>query len=173
MDIIILASLLIFFFALWFFYTKFMGAEYYPTTRKKMERMLEYANFTKRDIACDLGCGDGRLVIAAARKCKKAVGVEIDPLRFFISLIKVELSRVKNAKIIFGDLFKQDLREANVVFLFLRQKTNDRLKEKLEKDLKKGSRIVSHYWIFKGWKPVKKDENLKIYLYIIGKSNKN
>jgi SAM-dependent methyltransferase len=171
MDSILFASLLIFLFILWFFYTRFTGAEYYPTTRRKMEKMLDYASLKKNDVAYDLGCGDGRLVIAAARKCRKAVGVEIDFLRFAFSFVKAKLFGMRNAKFVLGDLFKQDISDANVVFLFLRQWTNDRLQEKLSK-LKKGTRIVSHYWIFNGWKPVKQDDNLKIYLYIVGKGMK-
>jgi predicted RNA methylase len=171
MDIVTFGTLLIFLFLLWFFYSRFFGAEYYPTTRKKMERMLEYANLKKRDIAYDLGSGDGRLVIASAEKCKKAIGVEIDALRFLISLLKIRLLGLKNARIIFGDLFKQDLNDANVVFLFLRQKANDKLQSKLAK-LKKGTRIVSHFWIFHGWKPVKQDRKLRVYLYIVGKRTK-
>lgn len=173
MDPIVFVSLLIFFFLLWFFYTSFFGAEFYPTTRKKMVRMLEYANIKKTDIIYDLGCGDARLVIAAARKCKRAIGIEIDPLRFLVSFIKTKLLRLKNAKIIFGDLFKQNLRDADVVFLFLHKRINDRLRKKFEKELKKGTRIVSHYWIFHGWKPVKQDKELKIYLYVIRRIKKN
>lgn len=171
MDIVSFGSLLIFTFLLWFFYSNFLGAEFYPTTRRKMKKMMEYAALRKNDVAYDLGCGDGRLVIAAARKCKKAVGIEIDPLRFFISFLKVKMLGLKNAKIVFGDLFKQNIKDADVVFLFLRQGANDRLQEKLAK-LRKGTRIVSHYWIFKEWKAVKQDKKLRIYFYVVGKSDR-
>jgi len=171
MDIVAFGSLLIFLFVFWFFYSRFLGAEYYPTTKKKMQKMIEFASLKKNDVAYDMGCGDGRLVIAAARKCRKAIGIEIDPLRFFISLLKIKLFGLKNARIIFGDIFKQDSKDADVVFLFLRQGANDKLQNRLGK-LRKGTRIVSHFWIFKGWNPVKRDEKLKIYLYIIGKNTK-
>lgn len=172
MDPIVFTSLFIFFFLLWFFYTRFLGAEYYPTTRRKMQKMLEYASLKKSDVVYDLGCGDGRLVIASARKCRKALGIEIDPLRFLISLFKVKLLGIKNAKIIFGDLFKQNLNDADVVLLFLHRRIDDRLQKKFIQELKKGTRVVSHYWIFHGWKPVKKDEKLRIYFYVMGKSDK-
>ena len=165
MDIVEFGSLLIFLFLLWFFYSRFFGAEFYPTTSKKMAKMLEYAVLKKKDAVYDLGCGDARLVISAARKCKKAVGVEIDPLRFFVSFLKVKFLGLRNARIIFGDLFRQDFNDADVVFLFLRQKANDKLQKKLAK-LKKGTRIISHFWIFHGWKPVRQDKKLKVYLYI-------
>lgn len=166
MDIVLFGSLLIFLFVFWFFYSRFLGAEYYPTTSRKMARMIEFAKLRKKDVAYDLGSGDGRLVIATARKCKKAIGIEIDPLRCFISFAKIKLLGLKNARIIFGNIFKQNFKDASVVFLFLRQGANDKLQNKLAK-LKKGTRIVSHYWTFGGWNPVKKDEKLKIYLYII------
>ena len=170
MNIVAIASSVIFLFLFWLFYSGFFGAEFYPTTSKKMKKMLEFAALRKRDVAYDLGCGDGRLVVSAAGKCKKAVGVEIDFFRFLFSFLKVKILGLKNARIIFGNFFRQDFKDANVVFLFLRQKANDRLQARLSK-LKKGTRIVSHYWIFHGWKPVKQDRKLKIYLYVVGKSN--
>ncbi|MFH0831487.1 MAG: SAM-dependent methyltransferase [archaeon] len=171
MNIVEFGSLLIFLFLFWFFYSRFFGAEFYPTTERKMRKMLEFANLKRKDAAYDLGCGDGRLVISAARKCRKSVGIEIDPLRCLVSFLKVQILRLRNARIIFGDIFRQDFGDADVVFLFLRQKANDNLQSKLA-NLKKGTRIVSHFWVFKGWKPVRHDKKLNIYLYVIGKSNK-
>ena len=171
MNIVAVASSAIFIFLFWLFYSGFFGAEFYPTASRKMKKMLEFAALRKKDISYDLGCGDGRLVIAAARKCKRAVGIEIDFFRFLFSFLKVKILGLKNAKIILGNFFRQDFRDADVVFLFLRQKANDRLQKKLSK-LKKGTRIVSHYWVFHGWKPVKQDRKLKVYLYVVGKSNR-
>ena len=168
MDLVILGILIIFFFLLWLSYTRILGAEFYPTTRRKMQRMLDFAKLKRKDVVYDLGCGDGRLVIAAARSCRKAIGIEIDPIRYFISNLKIKFLGLKSAKIVIGNLFNRNLKDADVVFLFLNQKSNNKLQEKLSK-LKKGTRIVSHYWIFKGWKPVKKDEKLRIYLYAVGK----
>ena len=88
MDIVLFGTLLIFLFLLWFFYTKFFGAEFYPTTKRKMRKMLEFADLKQNDAVYDLGSGDGRLVIAAARRCKMATGIEIDPFRYFISKLK-------------------------------------------------------------------------------------
>ena len=171
MDLVILGILIIFFFLLWLSYTRILGAEFYPTTRRKMEKMLEFATLKKTDVVYDLGCGDGRLVIAAARRCRKAIGIEIDPIRYFISNLKIKFLGLKSAKIVIGNLFNRNLKDADVVFLFLNQKSNNKLQEKFNRELKKGTRIVSHYWIFKGWKAVMKDEKLRIYLYVIGKSN--
>lgn len=132
--------------------------------------MLEMAKVNNKDVVYDLGCGDARIIIASAKRCKKAVGIEIDPIRYLISSIKIKLLKIKNAQIIFGNLFNQNLKNADVVFLFLRQWSNDKLKKKLAK-LKNGTRIVSHYWIFHGWKPIEEDKKLKLYFYVIGKTS--
>lgn len=169
MDIVTFGALLIFISLLWFFYTYLLGAEFEPTTRRKLARMIEFAKLNKDDVVYDLGCGDARIIIAAAKKAKKAKGIEIDPLRFFISWLKIKILRLKNARILFGDLFKTNLKDADVIFLFLRQKANNKLQKKFIKELKHGTRIVSHYWIFHGWKPVKQDKKLRIYSYVLKK----
>lgn len=165
MDIILFTNLLIFIFLLWFFYTFFFGAEFYPTRGKKLERMIEFARLKKQDVIYDLGCGDARIITKAAPKVKKATGIEIDPIRFLISWMKIKMLRLKNVKIIFADIFKTNFEDADVIFLFLRQKANDKLQKKFLQELKPGARIVSHYWIFKGWNPIKQDKRLKVYLY--------
>ena len=102
---LIFGILLIFIILLWFSYTRIFGAEFFPTTSTKMKKMIEFAGIKNNDTVYDLGCGDGRIVLAASKKCKKAIGIEIDPLRFIISWIKVKLTKTKNAKIIFGNFF--------------------------------------------------------------------
>ena len=128
--------------------------------------MLELARVSRKDVVYDLGCGTGSLVIAAARKCKQAIGIEIDPLRYLIAKINVFFSRQKNAKIIWGNFFKKDIGNATVILIFLRGKSTNMLKKKLRK-LKKGTRIVSHYWKFSGWKSIKEDKKLTLYFYKI------
>ena len=121
------------------------------------------AKVGKNDVVYDLGCGTGKIVIEASRQCKKAIGVEIDPIRYFIARINVLFSRRKNCKIILGNMFNQDISNATVVLIFLRDKSTNQLKNKLRKI--KGLRIVSHYWKFSGWKPIKQDKNMTLYLY--------
>jgi len=162
-----LTSILILAVIFWLFYTKFFGAEYYPTRKKIMKRMLEFATLRDDDVVYDLGCGDARLVVASAKYVSKSVGIEIDPLRFIVSWLNVKLHRLKNARIVYGNFFNFKLSEASVIFLFLRQETNDKLKSKLKEELKPRTRIVSHHWKFTGWKPVKQDKKLKVYLYVI------
>lgn len=153
---------------LWCFYTRFKGAEYSPTTHKKAEKMMQFADIKKSDVVYDLGSGFGGLVLKASKKAKKAVGIEYDSLRYLISRTR-GFGR-KNAAFIHGDMFKENISDANIVFLFLKQKTNQLLKPKLSK-LKKGTKIISNIWTFENWKPIKQDKKLEIYMYEIGKSN--
>lgn len=161
---LLLASSIIFIVCMWFFYTKFFGAEFAPAPKKVIEKMIEFAELKNKDIVYDLGCGDGRILIKAAGKCRKAIGIEIDLLRVLISKFKTR--KIKNVKIIRGNLFLESIKDADVIFIFLRQKANDALMKKFKKELKKGSRIISHYWTLP-LKAYKTDENLRVYAYKI------
>jgi cyclopropane fatty-acyl-phospholipid synthase-like methyltransferase len=124
---------------------------YLPTPPKVVEEMLKLAKVTKKDVVYDLGCGDGRIPVMAAKKygCK-ACGFDIDPQRVKESLENVEKSGVgKLVSIQQKDIFTLDLSDANVVTLYLLPALNVRLIPQLEK-LKPGSRIVSHAFDMKG-----------------------
>jgi precorrin-6B methylase 2 len=129
---------------------------YLPTPQEVVERMLELAATTKTDVVYDLGCGDGRIVVTAAKKygCK-AIGVDIDPKRVEESMENARRGRVSNLVTIRrADLFQVDLSPASVVTLYLGPTWNVRLIPQLQK-LKPGSRIVSHAFDMKGVKPTK------------------
>ncbi|WP_245248224.1 SAM-dependent methyltransferase [Methanobacterium petrolearium] len=151
-----------------------IGAAYSPSSMKVVRRMLNIAEVGDEDVVYDLGSGDGRIVIEAAQKYHAwGVGVEADPLRVFWSRLKIRnMGLQDHVKIIWGNLFHQNIHHATVIILFLWGKTNENLKEKLQEELEPGTRIVSYVWKFKGWKPVKVDKKERIYLYIIGESNK-
>ncbi len=150
-----------------------IGAAWSPTSVRVVDRMLEMAEVDSEDIVYDLGSGDGRIVLEAARKYgAKGVGIEVDPLRVIWSKIVVNLSRFNDKiKIVWGNIFHQNISEATVVTLFLWQRTNQKLKKKLLNELKPGTRIVSYIWTFDDWIPVKVDKKFRVYLYIIGQSN--
>jgi cyclopropane fatty-acyl-phospholipid synthase-like methyltransferase len=127
-----------------------------PTPKDVVEKMLELANVKKSDLVYDLGCGDGRIVITAAKKygCK-AVGYDIDPVRVRESLKNVDANNVGNlVKIEQADIFTLDLSDANVVTLYLLPDLNVKLIPQLDK-LKPGSRIVSHDFDMRGVTPDK------------------
>jgi len=130
--------------------------------------MLWMANVGKDDVVYDLGSGDGRIVIAAVRDfgASRAVGIEIDR-----NLIQRSQKNAKNAgvsgrvKFIQGDLFKQDVRQATVVALFLGHNPNIRLRPKIFGALKPGTRIVSHQFGMGEWVP---DKTLRVRTAVLG-----
>lgn len=128
---------------------------YVPTSQIVVDEMLKIANVNKRDIVYDLGCGDGRIVITAAQKYgAKGVGVDIDPQRIKEANENAERAKVTDkVKFIEGDLFKTDFKEATVVTLYLLPEVNMKLRPKLLKELKPGTRIVSHAFDMGDWKP--------------------
>jgi len=132
---------------------------YVPTPQKVVDKMLELAKVTKDDVVYDLGCGDGRIVVTAAKKygCK-AFGFDIDPKRIKEAKANVKKNKVGDlAKIEQKDIFELDLSKANVVTLYLLPSLNVKLIPQLEK-LKPGSRIVSHDFDMEGVTPDKRIE---------------
>ena len=135
--------------------TKEPDVIYVPTPQAVVDKMLEMAEVKKGDVVYDLGCGDARIVVTAAKKYGvKAYGFDIDPKRIKESLENVRTNKVEHLVTIKQqDIFTLDLRQASVVTLYLLPELNVRLMPQLEK-LKPGSRIVSHDFDMRGAKPV-------------------
>ncbi len=143
------------------------GAPWVPTTMREVNKMLQLANVGHNDLVYDLGCGDGRTIVTAARRYgARAVGVEIDPLRYlWCQLLITVLGLRGRVKIIFGDFFNQDLSDADVVTCYLLQNTNEKLEGKFKQELQPGTRIVSHDFTFPGLQLVGSDTKDSLYLY--------
>lgn len=117
-----------------------------PTPEEVVDAMLKVANVTSRDVVYDLGCGDGRIVITAAKKYgARGVGIDIDPQRIAEATANAQKEGVTN-RVTFrqADLFTSDIGEATVVTLYLLPSLNLKLLPKLMKELKPGTRVVSH-----------------------------
>jgi precorrin-6B methylase 2 len=144
-----------------------------PTPEEVVEAMLQVANVTKNDIVYDLGSGDGRIPVTAAKKYgARAVGIDIDPQRIKEANENVAKNNVGDkVKILNADLFTTDISEATVVTLYLLPSLNVKLMPKLMKELKPGTRIVSHAFDMGDWKPEKElDVNgRKVYFWTIPK----
>lgn len=142
-----------------------------PTPEEVVEAMLQVAKVTKDDVVYDLGSGDGRIPVTAARKYgARGVGIDIDPVRVEEALENVKRNNVEHlVRIVQGDLFEQDLREATVVTLYLLPSLNLKLRPKLLKELRPGTRIVSHAFDMGDWKPDQELEvnGRKVYLWIV------
>ena len=127
----------------------------FPSPQVVIEKMLQAAHLKPGETLYDLGSGEGRIVIMAARQFKaKAVGIELSQ-----DLCKAATARVKalglenQVKIIHGNLLKVDLSPADVVTIYLLTASNELLKPNLERDLRPGARVVSHDFEIRGWKP--------------------
>jgi protein-L-isoaspartate O-methyltransferase len=147
-------------------------APYVASPARVMDRMLELANIKPGETLYDLGCGDGRILIAAVQKYKvNAVGVEISPrlaAKASASIRKAGLE--SKARVIHGDFADVDPSGADVVYLYLSTRANEQLRPRLEARLKAGARVVSHDYPIPGWKPTKVEETdgsqrHMIYLY--------
>jgi len=132
-------------------------APYVPSPPQVIRQMLTLAQLRPREVFFDLGAGDGRAVIMAAKDFgARAVGVELRE-----DLVKRALSTVyeeglqDRVTIVNGDMFNVDLTSADVIFLYLTTSANEKVKPKLEVELKHGVRIVSHDYEIIGWKPAK------------------
>jgi SAM-dependent methyltransferase len=144
---------------------------YVPTSSGVADAMLKLAKVTPDDVVYDLGSGDGRIVIAAAKKYgARGVGVELDPdLITQANKNALKAGVADRVRFIQGDLFKADLSDATVVALYLSNSINRRLAPLLQRQLKPGARVVSHRFDMGDWKP-EADEHLegtRVYLWTI------
>lgn len=141
-------------------------APWWRTNNNIAKAALKLAKITKKDTVFDLGCGDGGIVIAAAREFgARGVGIEIDPLRFIAAKFFVKKNGVGNkVTIIRSNFNKQNISSATVVFLYLVPRALERLKPKLLRELKPGTRIVTYKYQF-SMKKVKEDKKNELFLY--------
>jgi len=130
---------------------------YVPTPHEVVDDMLRLANVHKGDVLYDLGSGDGRIAIAAAKKFGiKAVGIDIDPQRIREANENAKKAGVTDlVEFRQEDLFKTDIKEATVVTLYLLPDLNVKLRPRLWEELKPGTRIISHQFDMGTWKPEK------------------
>jgi len=148
-----------------------LDVPYVPSPNPVVDGMLKLAGVKAGDVVYDLGCGDGRIVIAAAKDYgATAVGVDIDPERVKEARENAKKAAVEDkVKFEENDLFNASLGNATVVTLYLLPSVNQRLRPKLLKELKPGTRIVSHSFDMGDWKPEREEviEGRRIYLWTV------
>jgi precorrin-6B methylase 2 len=149
-----------------------LDVPYVPTPQELVDRMLKLANVGPDDIHYDLGSGDGRIVVTAARdmKVKKGVGVDLDPVRIAEANENAKKAGVTD-RVTFkqADLFQMDFSEASVMTMYLLPEVNLKLRPKILDEMKPGSRIVTHAFTMGDWQPDKHEvvDSRNIYLFIV------
>ena len=146
-----------------------LDAPFRATPMDLVERMLDLAAIGPGDRLADLGCGDGRIVIAAARRGAFACGIDIDPARIEEAQAAARLAGVGDrVRFEQGDLFAADLGEFNVVSLYLLPGPNRWLEGKLRRELREGARVIGHAFPMPNWAPVTQEEHERraIFLWV-------
>jgi len=168
-KIVLLLSVLIIGVAVWVLWPILIGAQWIPTPKDVVRKMLSFADVGPQDTLIDLGSGDGRIILLAAQEFgASAFGIEADPLRVLITRVRIRLKGLEDqVEVIWGNFFKSDFRAASVVTIYQSTEINKKLKQQLEEQLHPGARVVTYSFIFEGWEPVKVDESTKLYLYEI------
>lgn len=161
LQLIILILLLYLSFLL--IYSLLRGAPYAAISNTKIQIMLSLLK-AKRGKFIDIGAGDGRIVIQAARKGLEAYGIEINPFLAVVSKNNIRKNKIKNAHIILGDCWKHDFSTYDYVSIWGTGHMMKMIEKKLLKELKPGAKVVSNHFQFPHWKEVKKKED--VYLYV-------
>jgi predicted RNA methylase len=155
-------------------------APFVPTPEDVVQRMLEVADVRPHDVVYDLGCGDGRITIAAVERfAARAVCVELDAALFRQTSARItELGLNRSIEMVHANLLDVDLSPATVVTLYLLEESNVKIRPHLERALRRGTRVVSHDFAIPGWKPastetMRSEHRIRgrvhrIYLYVAG-----
>jgi len=153
----------------WLLWPLTIGEVWVPTSIDVVRSMLELGDVQEGDLVIDLGSGDGRIIMTAARDYKaRAIGIEADPIRLVWSRSMIRLKGLsERVKVLWDNFLNKDLGEATVVTVYQNQEINRKLRPKFEKELKPGTRVISHVFTFDILEPKKVDKKSHIYLYII------
>lgn len=160
---------------LWIGWNLTLDALWQPTDRVTVRRLLQLSELKPGENLMDLGCGDGRFVVVAAKEFGAlAMGVEIDPLRVALARMWIRIARLGDrAKVVCGNMYTADVSCADVVVLFLSATANFRLQNHLQRQMKIGARVVSYYHPMWGWQPDLVGESrdgYPVYVYRMGES---
>jgi precorrin-6B methylase 2 len=143
------------------------GAIYFPTSHVQVDLMIRMASLKRGDVMADLGSGDGRMIIACARQGIRAEGYEINPLLVFFSRRDIRRAGLQDlATVRWKSLWRADLAPCDAVFVYGIPYIMDGLRQKLERELRPGAKVVSNTFPFPDWAPLTTEN--KIYLYSIG-----
>ena len=148
--------LLIFFFIFCLYYIlKNRFAIFFPSSKRMINVVLEFADIKKDDVLYDLGSGDGRILVESAKKNIPVFGIEQNKFLNWIARRKIKRMKLDNVKIIQGNIFDQDISKATIIIAYLSQKVTHKLQKKIKREVKKKTRIILIDHKFMNWKPIK------------------
>lgn len=160
---------ILFLILLTFIYAGFQGAPWVPTRKNDVIRFLKLAEIKSEQKMYDLGCGDGRLVVAAAGVGANAQGLEISLLPFLLAHVRRLFSKDRaRIKISYQNIWKKNLSDADIIYVWLMPEVMSDLIKKLEKELKRWTKVVAYVWPMDGWQAVQTDTvegSSSLYLY--------
>lgn len=152
-------------FILYTVYAMLVAAPFLPTHMKNVRKMIELAQAKPGETVMDLGSGDGRIILEAAKTGALCVGIELNPFLYLWSKIRVLFSGYKNIEIHRQDLWATRLYDVEVLMVFFISFRMDKLGKKIKQEMKPGTRVISYGFKFSGWEPTKKID--KVYLYTV------
>lgn len=138
-------------------------APYVATDKNKIQKILKLAGVRKGKIFYELGSGDGRVTITAAKLGAASFGIELSQLKVWLSQYNADRLNLKNAQFIRGDVFKYNYSSADIVYCYLLRPATDKMEKKLKQELKKGAVVISLVFKFKSWTPFKKEKDFYFY----------
>ncbi len=166
LNILNILGLIIVVFILFLFLPLAFGAPFQPTSKKRVKIITKIANIKKGERVAELGSGSGKLVIALAKAGAEVHGYEINPLLVWWSRRKIKkLGLEKKAFIHKKNFWKVDLKDFDVIILFQVYYIMRKLANKIKKEAKKGTRVVSNTWKFPGKKPIKNISHVYLYRF--------
>ena len=150
------------------------GAPWHPLMPGTIRRILRFSEVQPGETVCDLGCGEGRVLITAAKEFSaRAIGVEIDPLKILLARLLRKINGVDDrVNIVRGNLFDFDPGSADILYLYLTHQAMDKLFPEILKKLKPSVRIVSYRFCLRGMTPEKVSEDKTLFLYQLDKGTK-
>ncbi len=167
MTPLIILGFLLLIAGLWLLVPALYGLPWVPTREKRVRRALELAELRPGETLYDLGAGDARVLVIAAREFgAHAVGIEVGPVQCLLGWLRILFSGSRGvARLRLGNFYRADLSGADVVFVYITSSQASRLRPLLERDLRPGARVVSIAADFPDWEPVTVDREALIFLY--------
>jgi hypothetical protein len=167
LGLLVLAGVVLLLSGLWLIVPALYGLPWIPTREKRIRRALELAELKPGEALYDLGAGDARVLVMAAREFgAQAVGIEIGPAQCALGWLRIWFSGSnRKARMRYGNFHRADVKNADVVFVYLTSSQTSKLSEKLEKELRPGARVVSIAADFPDWQPDVVNREALIFVY--------